>query len=151
MPVHLFVDEATTMVSEDMVRTLAELRKFGIHQTLAQQVGGAGFSNEQRAVLFKNTAIKFLAPTDGELAKLAGLSNAEAAALPKIERNQFWVQWGHGAPLVRLQVRSDLAGYHHTVDEAAWRACVQRQLQTWYRPAFEEPPPPPPPKKRRAL
>lgn len=135
VPVHLFVDEATTMVSEDMVKTLAELRKFGIHQTLAQQVGGAQFSAEQKAVLFKNTAVKFLAPTDAETARLAGLSSAEAGELPDIERGQFWVQWGQTAKLARLKVRSDLAKFSHSVTDAEWQDCVKRQLAAYYRPA----------------
>jgi hypothetical protein len=153
VPVHLFVDEATTMVSPEMVRVLAELRKFGIHQTLAQQVGGEKFTAEQKAGLFKNTAVKILAPTDAEAARLAGLSSAEAAALPKLDRGEFWVQWGHGEKLARLKVRRDLADNSHSVTDGEWQACVKRQLAAYYRPSRPEPPQPagapaddPPPK-----
>jgi hypothetical protein len=142
VPIHLFIDETTTMVSEQMVRALAELRKFGLHLTLAQQVGGAGFTNEQRKVLFANTGVKFVGKTGDDLMNLADVSAAFARELPKIQRGQFWVQWGHSADLARLQVRSDLAGFAHAVDDAAWSACVDRQIAAWYRPAMVTPPPP---------
>lgn len=135
VPVHLFVDEATTMVSTQMVRALAELRKYGLHLTLAQQVGGAGFSKEQRDVLFKNTGIKFIGKTDAEFFKLADAPEARHE-LPKIQRGEFWVQWGHGAELRRLRVRSDLAGWSHGIDDAAWAARVDQQVAAWYRPAM---------------
>lgn len=135
VPIHLFVDEASTMVSQQMVRALAELRKYGLHLTLAQQVGGAGFSKEQRDVLFKNTGIKFIGKTDAEFFKLADAPEARHE-LPKIQRGEFWVQWGHGAELRRLRVRSDLAGWSHGIDDAAWAARVDQQVATWYRPAM---------------
>jgi hypothetical protein len=48
VPVHVFVDEATLFVGTVMVDLLKEMRKVGIHLTIAQQSGGEGFSPEMR-------------------------------------------------------------------------------------------------------
>lgn len=133
IPCHVLVDEASTMISPAMLRILTELRKYGIHLTLAQQVGGTGFADDGRRILATNTACKFVGSNDGgEIGRLFG---KDARDLPKLQRGQFWVKWGADADPVKLTVRSDLADDRHSLSGAAWEAAVDRMTSDYYRPA----------------
>ena len=133
VPVQLFVDEVTTMVSPQMVRVLAELRKFGLHMTMAQQIAGAGFTTEQKAVLFGNTACKLVVPTDEDVNKLFQAERGKDAV--RLGRGEFLVQWGRSAETRRLVVRPDMADGGRGVDDAEWRAFVERHVARYYRPS----------------
>lgn len=133
VPVQLFVDEVTTMVSPQMVRVLAELRKFGLHMTMAQQIAGAGFTTEQKAVLFGNTACKLVVPTDDDVSKLFQTDRGKEVA--RLDRGEFLVQWGRSAETRRLVVRPDMADGARGVDDAEWRDFVERHLARYYRPS----------------
>lgn len=132
-PVHLIVDEATEVASPRMISVLEQLRKFGIHLTLAQQVGGRNFSTEQKAVLFENTRTKIIAHrSKREGAALLGYQG-DPEHLPDLTEFQFWVQW-HTDPEVRhLAVRSDLTDRSHSVTEEEWQRFADRAVGAYYR------------------
>lgn len=108
-PVHVFIDEASTMIGPDFLRILTELRKFGIHLTMAQQLGGRGFDAEGKRELMNSTACKFIGGNlPGERKAQLG---PEGAHLVDCKRGQFWVKWGELPPQL-LKVRTNLANRH---------------------------------------
>jgi len=138
VPIHLVVDEVTTMASPTMIETLNENRKFGLHATFAQQVDGDGFTTEQANSLIRNTRCR-LAATDNpkEGAELLA-HRGSADELPPLEMGQFWVRW-EGVPGVHtVKVRSDLVvrgidgslrgdtSPDRWLPEPQWQAYVQR-------------------------
>lgn len=132
VPVHLFVDEATIMVSPAIVRILTQLRKFGVHLTMAQQLGASGFAGDARQEVMQGTACKFAGGTD--TSEIARILQTDARDLPPLERGEFWVRWGNAAP-ARLMVRRDLAGLHHDTTEEDWQRFVDEMVADYYRPA----------------
>lgn len=139
-PVQVFVDEVTTMVSPQMIEVLSELRKFGVHLTMAQQVEGQGFDKDGRRALKVNTGCKFLggdAAVIEDVAELVGLKKVE---VPLLREHEFLVQWRGQSELRRLRVHSDLADENRAVPAREWEACVERQVSTYYR-QIEQPAP----------
>lgn len=135
-PLHVVVDEASTMISPAMLRTLRELRKFGVYMTLAQQVGGSGFDADGKRELNQSTACKIYGGNDGgEVGRLLG---GDARELPKVARHEFWVKWDQADP-VRVQIRRDLAKRHLDLANEDWED-YQRELGGCYREAEEAPP-----------
>lgn len=163
VPIHLVVDEVTSMASPSMIETLNENRKFGLHATFAQQVDGDGFTREQAQSLVTNTRCR-LAATDDPREGAALLDpRTDPDTLPLLQTGQFWVRW-HGMEGVHtVQVRSDLVvrgmdgslGANPSPDrwlpEPQWQAYVGRLTAPggYYRQArtrpvrAEEPAPPP--------
>lgn len=148
-PVHLIVDEVTTMVTPRMVEILKQTRKFGVHATYAQQVAGEKFTAEERRVLLDNTLTRMVSledPRDG--ADLLNIRERDEV-LPPTEKGTFWVRW-NGVPGVHtVKVRSDLALRKDSAgnklpdqDPAIWlpapqwAAFVAQQDQAYYREAF---------------
>lgn len=121
-PTHLFVDEASTMVSASMFEVMKEMRKFGIFLTMGQQVGGDEMTAEQKAILRINTGCKLIAPKS---AAEDWFELEKGTELPTIERREFIVQWPEVGKLLRVKVRSDLADQSHTVSPGEWRQYLQ--------------------------
>lgn len=132
-PTHIFVDEASTMVSASMFEITREMRKFGIFLTLAQQVGGDEMTPEQKARL-KIVGCKMIAPSDmaAEWIK-AGPHNS----IPHVDQHEFVVQWAGCPDIKRLKIRSDLADDKHRVSPVEWREHLQAITGEggYYRPA----------------
>lgn len=107
-PVHLFIDEVSVMVSQQMVVILNQLRQSGVHATLAQQVGGQGFTADQKAALLINTRTHIVhmdTPQEG----LAMLDwHGDASELPPVGKGEFWVKWANAPGVQTVKVRSDL-------------------------------------------
>lgn len=132
-PVHLIVDEATEVVSPQMVVILEQLRKFGIHLTLAQQVGGRAFTTEQKEVLFQNTRTKLIAHENKrEGAALLGYQG-DPDKLPTLAEHQFWVRWHTDTQVRHLAVFNDLADASHSVSEGEWQLFADRAVNDYYR------------------
>lgn len=120
-PTHLFIDEATTMVSGSMFEVFKELRKFGIYLTMAQQVGGDAMTPDQKEAI-KLAGCKLIAPVD-EAAKW--ISDFDATDMAELQKGEFFVSWAAprnqpSIPLQQLRVRSDLADDKHAVPLAEW-------------------------------
>ncbi|CAM2069121.1 hypothetical protein SCOR_27380 [Sulfidibacter corallicola] len=60
VPIHLFIDECHTVISEDLQTILTETRKFGLHLTLAQQFVGQGMDRHLREAVLTNSGVKVL-------------------------------------------------------------------------------------------
>lgn len=131
-PVHVFVDEAQTMAGPAIGLILDEMRKYKIHLTLAQPVGGSGFSREEREKVFNNTAIKIFGSNDS--GEMASVLRVKPNTLPKLPPHQFWCRWGHDGEIVRLKVRSDLADNKRAMSAQDWAALVESWKGTVYKP-----------------
>jgi Helicase HerA, central domain len=107
-PLHIVVDEVTSMTSPQMIEVLNEARKVGVHATFAQQTEGEGFTKEQARSLVKNTLCR-LAATKNRREGAELLDNEVSAdELPPLSAGQFWVRW-EGVPGIHtVEVRSDL-------------------------------------------
>ncbi|WP_342154486.1 hypothetical protein [Methylorubrum sp. SB2] len=122
-PINFVIDEVTLLAGRELVDQLALLRKRGLNLVMAQQVMGAGFSAEDKAMLIGNTGGRFVGGLDrGLIGDMMRVSDREASTLPKLEQRQFWASWRTiGGPHL-LTVREDLAGYRLRVTEAEWVA-----------------------------
>ena len=130
-PVHVFIDEARYFVGRSLMAILQELRKVNIHLTLAQQVEGTSFSAQERASLFRSTAVKFV--NGRAIRELAEHMNIENGSSDNLKRGEFLCQWGHGTEPMLVRVRNDLANLHTQTTDAAWNAEMERQLARYYR------------------
>ena len=143
VPCHLFVDEAQTMATPAMGQILFELRKFGIHLTLAQQVEGVGFDDAGQKALSNSTAIKFVGSEEKAVLRPV-FKDKDPPELPPLKVGQFWMRWGRdGAPTL-IQVQSGFApppgqpNPTHRITDEEWAAEIERQDRRWYRDDWED-------------
>jgi hypothetical protein len=130
VPVHVYLDEASTMLGGAARTILQEARKARFFLTLAQHSpNGVDF------LLRDKTAVRFAGGTGWQHA-LAGTS----AALNKTDKNTpkgtFWVNWA-GQPPVRLTVRSDLAGDKYGIPRDEWKKIEAQQRAQYYKPTIQ--------------
>jgi hypothetical protein len=132
-PTHVFVDEASTMVSASMFEITREMRKFGIYLTLAQQVGGDEMTPEQKARL-KIVGCKLIAPAE---VAADWIIPDKYNSIPDVGPHEFVVEWAGFPDIYPVKVRSDLAGYKHRVSPFEWREHLQAMTGEggYYRPA----------------
>jgi hypothetical protein len=57
---YIFIDECQNYVGESIEQTLTELRKYGIHMILANQVIGQDMSQQLKNIILSNTAVKIV-------------------------------------------------------------------------------------------
>ena len=139
-PIYLVVDEATVLAGNELVKMLAQLRKFGLNLILAQQVLGSGFSTEDKQTLSDNTGCRFIGGRDKRIVTdMLHTGRDLRDELPAIERMHFWTEWPEKGGPHLLKVRSDLAGYAYTVSPSEWASYVARATHPeagYYRPAM---------------
>lgn len=145
VPIHLVIDEATILAGNELVRQLAQLRKWGLNLILAQQVMGSGFSPEDKRTLIDNTGCRFIGGRDRRLVADMLTASTPTSELPAIERMHFWVEWPEQGGPHLLNVRSDLADYRRASTPDEWRGYIDTAtdpLGGYYRPAVPVPPAP---------
>lgn len=92
-PTFVFVDECQNFVGESIEDTLTELRKYGIHMVLANQVIGQNMSSQLTNILLSNTAVKITGYNgDKSLAIMAKETGAEMPELKKLTTGKFWAK-----------------------------------------------------------
>lgn len=138
VPVHVFIDEATTMVTPTVLDTLRELRKFRVHLTLAQQVPGDGFTPAEARALRTCTGCKFIAPTGETMVDLLELPG-RPSSYPEIRRHEFWVKWPDIEEPLRVKVHGNLADKRLRVTDGEWDRFVHGPLAKYYRDEEESP------------
>jgi hypothetical protein len=129
VPLHLYLDEADQFVGPAVSTILLQLRKAGVHLTLAQQVGGRGFGPSERDVL-GSVAVRLFGGRGGNerALKAAGLERNDLADL---ERGEFVTAWDTQPP-IRLRVRSDLANRSWQMDDDEWERISAEMLDRYY-------------------
>lgn len=133
-PVHVFVDECQNFMGPSVTTILKEMRKYGIHLTLANQYI-TDFNKDQQDAVLSNSFVKLMGPTaaPGPMLAAMGLRTGE---LQGIRNRQFMVKWGQNAPFT-LDVRSDLADDKRRMKESQWIAF--RMKQKPYYVAMDDP------------
>jgi hypothetical protein len=63
-PTYVVIDECQNFIGESIETALTELRKFGIHMILANQIVGQDMSPQLRKIIFANTAVKITGYND---------------------------------------------------------------------------------------
>lgn len=130
IPVHFFIDECQNFVGGATRTIVSEMRKYGIHLTLAHQYADQIPAADLKAHL-NNTRIKFLGATaySPVMTDLMGCSREIATNLPN---RQFLVKWGSHGETIQVQVRSDLADNRHRMHKLG-RMAVRIHQKRFYR------------------
>ena len=144
MPVHVFVDEATRLMSPPFVEILEQFAKTRIWLTMAQQGAGEGATRDFIGRVTRNTGLKFIGAS-GKLGELEKFVDVSLKELPALERGQFVVvKTGAERDPLLLDTRpSPLADDAGAMSAAEWRAVLDYQLATYYRPTAPPAPPKP--------
>lgn len=120
----IFVDECQNFVGDSMRETLEELRKFGVHLVLANQVVGQGMTTELTRAILGNTGAKFVGSsgnhTRAAMAKEMGLSTEQLSELSQgIFYTQIHKGKSQGSPF-RFKAPSHLVGNSGGIVKERW-------------------------------
>lgn len=133
-PVHVFVDEATKLIAPPVFKILKELRKVGVHLTMAQQVLGDGMDAHQMRHIVQQTEIKLVGKNRamGQAFKALGWDASDG--LPWLNIGQFIAEWGNDGQHIHVQASSHLVGDANAMTPEEWQAVLERQLEAYHRP-----------------
>lgn len=149
-PVHVFVDEASKLIAPPVFKILKELRKVGIHITMAQQVLGDGMDAHELRHIVQQTEIKLVGKNRamGQAFKALGWNTRDG--LPWLNTGQFIAEWGNDGQHIHVHAASHLAGDANAMAPGEWQAVLEHQLAAYHRPvtAAQGPALEPPPEAR---
>ncbi|MBN9034343.1 MAG: hypothetical protein BGO05_01735 [Rhizobiales bacterium 63-7] len=134
-PIHLFLDECQNFTGPATRTIITELRKYGVHVTLANQYLGQLDKDDQGTVLLAE--VKMMGKTDHS-PTLAAVMGYEGTGL---RQGGFVVRWGAHPPF-HLQTRSDLADDRHQM-KPSQKIALKASMKRFYRPVEEIPQPTP--------
>ncbi len=140
-PVHIVIDECQNFVGPATQTILTELRKYGLHLTLANQ-SVKMLPMDDRDTVITNTAVKILGRSDYAPAMLSamGCDNDEGREMARnLTGGVFLVRWGTAATFM-LTARSDYADDARQITKSQWIAVLASQ-RPYYR-RLEAPAPP---------
>ncbi|NTB88045.1 type IV secretory system conjugative DNA transfer family protein [Agrobacterium tumefaciens] len=149
-PVHIVLDECHNFVGPATRTILTELRKYGMHLTLANQYVKQLTMDDRDAVL-SNSQIKILGRSDYAPAMLAamGCDNDEGRSRARsLSGGVFLVKWGPGEAFL-MQARSDYADDRNQITKSQWIA-LKADQRVFYRQPQEEARALPSPEQKRA-
>jgi hypothetical protein len=132
-PLHVFVDEATKLMSPSVFTILRELRKVGISLTMGQQRLGDGVERSLVGTLRDNTNVKLFGrnASMGEIFKMMSWDGD----VPQLRNGQFIAAWGdEEKTLLNTHAAPHLADDSNAMGAAAWQRVLKYQLATYYRP-----------------
>jgi DNA helicase HerA-like ATPase len=129
-PTFVFVDECQNYIGESIEVTLTELRKFGIHMILANQVLGQGMSTQLEKIILANTAVKFSGSNaEHTLQKMAKEMRADVEELRGLTVGRFCAKVNIPQkatfPFV-FKAPSHLVGNSHGMDAETWLSQKKR-------------------------
>jgi hypothetical protein len=139
-PVHIVLDECHNFVGPATRTILTELRKYGMHLTLANQYVKQLPMDDRDAVL-SNSQVKILGRSDYAPAMLAamGCDNDEGRFLARsLSGGVFLVKWGPGEAFM-MRARSDYADDANQITKSQWIA-LKADQRVFYRQPHEEAP-----------
>ncbi|NVJ92993.1 MAG: TraM recognition domain-containing protein, partial [Methylocystaceae bacterium] len=134
IPIHVFVDECQNFLSPALTEILEELRKFGLHLTLAQQYAGQRMDVELTKSVLGNTAVKIAGFNDEKSThkEMARVMQEDEATLVKLPKRHFLVKSGDKAA-VKIQPPSTFVDRRNCVDTDTWNTELARQKSLYYR------------------
>lgn len=134
VPVHVIADECQEFITPALAVIIEQLRKFGIHLTLAQQTIGKGMSPELEGAVLTNTAVKITGRnSETDLKRFSAETGADLKELARLQKGQGWF-CVHSAGLPPVIVKTPghrLDGKGAVADEV-WQATLAAQVATYY-------------------
>lgn len=95
VPCHLFVDECQLFVNPKMGEILTQLRKYGLHLTLANQFVGQSMDTDLKNALTSSTNIKFVGMNNVDsLSSLGKEIGVELEVLQTLKVGEFYLKVG---------------------------------------------------------
>lgn len=133
VPVHMFIDECQNYVSPSIETVLTELRKYGLHLTLANQFIGQNMDLQFKNALLSSTSVKIIGMNNvSSLSILGKETGAEVGDLQKLKIGEFYIKSGDGK-LVKIYVPRFLEGEKNSMTPKQWRAILREQKQRYYQ------------------
>ena len=134
VPVHMYIDECQNYVSPSIETGLTELRKFGLHLTLANQFIGQNMDVQFKNALLSSTNIKFIGMNNASsLSVLAKETGADLEELQKLQTGEFYLKCGQ-RPAFKLYIPSFLTGNSHSMTPEQWSDILFKQKIEYYKP-----------------
>ncbi len=132
--VHLHIDECQEFITPSLAVIIEQLRKFGVHLTLAQQSIGKGMSRELEGAILANTAIKATGRnSEANLRRFCAETGAKLEDLAKLEKGKgaFCVQ-APGLPPTIVQTPRHRIDDKGGVSDSVWAKTFERQKTLYY-------------------
>lgn len=132
VPVQLYLDEFHNFVSPAVKELFTELRKFGLHLTIAQQYEGQEGNRDIATAIAANTAVKIVGRTadPATSVKMASKVFVEETDVRNLKIGEFFVRAGN-APTCKLQIPDYFVRPEHRLSESEWRQfCAGQQLHS---------------------
>jgi hypothetical protein len=132
---HVFVDEATELMSPNFVRILEGVGKRNIWLTMGQQEGGAGGDSAHANRIATNTGLKFLGRTRStkELLRFVEIPRDE---IPMLNQGEFIVSKSGQqkiAMLLQTPYPSPVAKNDNAMSESEFEKVLEYQFANYYR------------------
>lgn len=86
VPCHFFIDECQAFITDSIMETLNESRKYGVFLTLAQQQAGINMSHELFQSVMGNIAVK-LTGRNGDIKTLKAMAESTQADIEILQNN----------------------------------------------------------------
>lgn len=133
VPCHLFLDEFQNYMSGNLELIMTELRKYGLHLTLANQYVGQQMDAKFQEALFSCSNIKIIGPnTIKSLQTLAKDTGADLEKLQALQCGEFMVKCGTRRPF-KLYTPDTLLGNRHAMKSNQWHVMLRGQRDRYYR------------------
>lgn len=133
VPVHMYIDECQNYVSPSIETSLTELRKYGLHMTLANQFIGQNMDIQFKNALLSSTNIKFIGMNNASsLSILAKETGADFEELQKLKTGEFYLKCGHLSPF-KVYIPSFLMGNSNSVTPEQWQSLLIKQKANYYQ------------------
>lgn len=138
IPVHCFIDEFQNYISPKVREILEELRKYGLHLTLANQFMDQVSDSSLKKSLRANTKVKiFGIVEDDDLKTAADTMKVDKEAIEKLDTGQFYVKSGKN-PSFKLYAPTFLLGKRHRMTWEEWDYTKKKQLERYYKPRYAQ-------------
>jgi hypothetical protein len=128
VPVYLYLDEFHNFVSPGVKELFTELRKFGLHLTIAQQYEGQEGNRDIATAIAANTAVKIVGRTadPASALKMASKVLVDETAVRHLRIGEFFVRVGN-APTCKLQIPDTLLRAENRLGPGEWQRVSARQ------------------------
>lgn len=134
VPVHMYIDECQNYVSPSIETVLTELRKYGLHLTLANQFIGQNMDVQFKNALLSSTNIKIIgANSASTLSILAKETGADFDELQKLSVGEFYIKCGKDRKPFKLYVPRFLEGNKNSMSSSEWKDVLREQKAYYYQ------------------
>jgi hypothetical protein len=133
VPIHMYIDECQNYVSPSIETVLTELRKFGLHLTLANQFIGQNMDTQFKNALLSSTGIKIIGMNNANsLSVLSTETGANFDELQKLNVGEFYIKCRERKPR-KLYVPRFLEGNKNSMTHSEWKDVLREQKTNYYQ------------------